>query len=495
VGAALVRLFFLVGPVGTDDTNYMVGAHRLADGVAPDLDPGNVRAAFMLWLAVWHHLGFGGSALIFPQLLVEVALVGTLYWVGRRFVDERAALLSAVCWTLFPVELVYAGIVLPDQLGLLLALAALALAVDALRSEPGTGRGRLIAGAILAGLATSVREPYALVPVIVGAWGLWATRPTGIALRRAVVFGGVAFLVFLLEYPFFHLWTGDWLYRHHALGAVYGAGGTQEFPFWLGKIVYYISVVFDPFVSGLFGWLFLVALASSSLRNVRNPLLIALWTLAFYVFLQFAPTGLNPYQTLPMQPRYTLPIVVLLFFPLGCLLARLCEASVLRGTGTALLIVAIGVQAMSVAHLRIADGLYHSDMPRSVEAVLNATDKDWPKQPGISVLTFRKLPPDVQRRVEHWPRIDWPKAVRCDDGETWLLPVEAVLVPRIEILGAEDPALLCAVRWLERHAVVRNIVVPVTQIDRFLARAPIQRIRNRASMRPVGRLYLFERPR
>src|SRR5262249_3432469 len=104
--ALVIRYFFMMGLGGSDDTAYMLDAMQLAAGKPPaSFNVGSVRAAFLVWLAVWDYLGFGGSELLFPQLMVEVALVGAIYWVGRRFVDERAALFAATCWILFPIEL------------------------------------------------------------------------------------------------------------------------------------------------------------------------------------------------------------------------------------------------------------------------------------------------------------------------------------------------------------------------------------------------------
>src|SRR5262249_9523363 len=156
------------------------------------------------------------------------------------------------------------------------------------------------------------------------------------------------------------------------------------------------------------------------------PVLV-IWTGAFYIFLQFAPTGLDPYQTLPMQPRYILPIVVLLFFPLGFLLARLSEAKPLGISGTVLLLAAVALQGFNVTFQRISRGVYFSDMPNAVSAVLQSRAVDWPKRPGISLDAFRRLPHDLKSRVQDWPRIDWGKDFLCSDGGAWLASVNAVL--------------------------------------------------------------------
>ena len=139
----------------------------------------------------------------------------------------------------------------------------------------------------------------------------------------------------------------------------------------------------------------------------------------------------------------------------------------------------------------IAERVYSSDMPRSVAAVLGSLAADWPPLPGISTSRFTKLPPDLQCRVEDWPRVEWREAFRCDDGGTSRASVEAVLVPRGETVGAIDPIRHCAVEWPARNVVARQVVVPVTRWDDLLARPPVGRIQSLANVQSVGALYII----
>src|SRR5207249_881952 len=247
-----------------------------------------VRAAFILWLAAWTRLGAGGTALLASQVLVSVALVLAVYWLGRELTrDWRPALLGATCWAFFPIELTYGGGIDPDQLGVLVALVAGGMALRALRAPPGKGRLYLVAAGVLCGVAASVKEPYALLPVVVGLWAFREIRPPRAALGRVVAIGAVALCTFALEYPFFRVWTGDWLYRHRALAVVYGPGGTitAETRLSLGTLIYYPrEVLLNPAVTGLFGWLLLIA-ALRALRRVSESQVIALWIICFFAFL------------------------------------------------------------------------------------------------------------------------------------------------------------------------------------------------------------------
>jgi hypothetical protein len=495
---AVFRLVFLAGPIGSDDTRYMDAAWKLAHGQpAGVLDHAYVRAAWVLWLAGWTRLGMGGTALVISQVLVSIGLVLALYWLGLKLTgDSRAAMLGALCWALFPVELSYAGMVLPDQLGVLLALLGVGLSLEALRAAEGETKWlRLIGAGILCGLAVSVKEPYALVPVILGLWVLLEIRPLRAGLERVAIIGAVAVGTFALEYPFFRLWTGDWLYRHHVLQVVYGPDGRamagERFTF--GTLIYYPrDVLFNPAVCGLFGWLLLIA-AIYALRRVREAKFIVVWSIAFFVFLQYGSTTLSRYQPLPMQPRYVHPMIILLFIPLGRWLADVADSAPFGRIGCALLLAAVSLQGMIAVEADAAQGLYSANLPRAVERTLAMQGNEPPCRVALPEVVNAHIPPDLRKRTDCWPKIELSGSFSAVDFAQLRERHIALLIPndlvRVSSPVGRYPVL---VSWLDQHARRVPVEDGETFLDRFYLATGIKILQRRATSVVIARLYFFD---
>jgi len=494
----IFRLVFLAGPVGSDDTRYMDAAWKVAYGQPAGLmDNAYVRAAWIIWLAGWTKLGLGGTALVFTQVLVSIGLVLTLYWLGRKLTgDPRAAFLGALCWVFFPIELTYAGMVLPDEFAVLLVLLAAGLALAALRAPEQQPKPlHLIAAGILCGVAVSVKEPYALVPAILGIWALWEIRPLRVALRRSVAIGVISVTTFALEYPFFRLWTGDWMYRHHVLRGIYGPGGkisTEEHVTSSSLLYYSRGVLLNPAICGLFGWLLLIG-ALYALRKVKEAKFIAIWSVAFFLFLQFGSTTISRYQPLPMQPRYALPIVVLLFIPLGKWLADVVGSPQFGPVGTALLLAALTLQGVMAVDADAAQGLYSANIPRAVQRTLGMARIELPCGIALPKALVSYLPPDLKIRTDCWSKLELNQ--HLDISELGQLRDRhiAILIPndlaRIPSAQTDYPVLMT---WLNQNAVSVPVADGVAFLDRFYLATGISALKRRAKTAVIAKLYVFE---
>ncbi len=498
LATAALRVVFLAGPIGSDDTRYMDAAWKLAHGQPPGVfDIAYVRAAFVLWLAAWTRVGLAGTKLLVVQVMVNLLLVGALYWTIRRLTaDARAAFLGALCWALFPVELVSAGAVVPDQLAALLALLAGGAAITALRAPPGKGRLALVSAGVLSGVAVSVKEPNALLPIIFGLWAWWEIRPIRAAAERVVVIGLIALCTFALEYPFFRIWTGDWLYRHEALSQVYGPGGAlaaQRHVYW-GTFVYYLrGVLLNPAIAGMFGWLLLIA-ALRAPRHVREAKFIGVWSLCFFVFLQFGSTTLKQYQPLPMQARYVAPMIIWLFVPLGRWLADLTVSAPVGPLGVAVLLGGVSLQGVMAVEARAADGIGFAGLPRSVERTLAMRAEGVIGAVALPDTVERRLPPDLRQQTVDWPKINLAAGITdaelCrfrEQGIALLLPLDLAKLPSV----ADEYGPLAT--WLDARA--RNLAVAdgLTFIDRFLLRSRIATLQRRATTVTIANIYVFDR--
>jgi len=497
----VIRWVFLAGPVGSDDTRYMDAAWKLAHGQPPGvLDHAYVRGAYIVWLAAWSWAGAPGSALVVSQSVVGVLLVLAIYRLAQRLTEDwRAALVAGFCWIMFPVELTYGGIVFPDELAALLALIAGGAAITGLRAPSGSGYVSIVTAGVFTGLAISVKEPYLLLPIIFGFWALWQIRPVRPALLRVALIGLVASCTFALEYPFFRLWTGDWLYRHRALHTVYGAGGlvTREVPNWYpGLSLYYLrDVLFNPNESGLFGWLLLIA-ALRVLRTVKESRFIVCWSLGFFAFLQFGSTTLTRYQPLPMQPRYVHPFVILLFIPFGLWIVALSRSVHLRRLGTALFVGGIVVQGISIAEIASARGLYFDTFPRAVEQTLSMQARGAIGPVAVLKPVHDRLPPDLRQRIRSWPKIDVLTGLPAVELQQLQRARIALLMPNgVDRLQSPTVNYAELERWLLNNARAAVVEDGRTFLDRFWLSTRIALLSRRATSVPVGHLYIFDHNR
>ncbi len=497
---ALLRVAFLAGPVGSDDSRYMAAAWKLAHGQPPGVaDVAYVRGAWIIWLAGWTWLGKSGAAVMASQVVVSIGLVLTLYWLGRKLTgDSLAALLGALCWALFPVELTYAGMVLPDQLGVLLAILAAGIALSAFRAPAGQTQWlQLISAGVLCGLAVSVKEPYVFVPVILGLWALSEIRPLRVGLERAFIFGAISVATFALEYLFFRLWTGDWMYRHHVLNVMYGPGGkiaSEEHVSWRSLVYYPHEVIFNAAISGLFGWLLLIA-TIYALRKVKESKFIALWSIVFFLFLQYGSTTLTRYQPLPRQPRYIQPMLILLFIPLGRWLADLAASPSFGCIGTALLLIAVSLQGIMAVEAESSTGLYFANLPRAVERTLAMRGNELGCNVAMPLAVDTHLAPQLRDLTQCWPKIDLSRGFIPSDFEQLRDRKVAILIPndlaRLSATRENYPALKA---WLDQHARSVPIEDGETFLDRLYLASGVKILRRNAKMVAIANLYFFSDP-
>ncbi len=492
--AMAIRSLFFVGPIASDDSRYMNAAQMLVNGVEPQsLDHAFVRAAFIVWLAAWIHFGAGVWALCISDLVLGVILVWAIYWLGVKLADRRTALTAAFLWTLFPLELLISGIVAPDHLALLLALISAGLAHDGLLAPKGKGLSKLIGAGVCVGLAVSAKETYVLLPVIFGLWALWCIRPLGSTISKLVLIGFVAVAIFALEYPFFQTWTGDWLYRHRSLAAAYGEGGKWQGGSISGvkSLVYYpAQMLINPSTFGLLGWILMVGMLIS-LRNLKEPGFIVIWSVCFFLFLQYGSTSLLHYTPLPKQWRYIQPIVVLLFLPAGRWLSDMYTSLMMGRVVTIILTLGIGVTGTLAANNRAAEQLYNESVPRSVQIVRTMQMEGKCEEVVISQWGADVLDFESRKAIQDWKRIDLSDSLSVEDMTLLTDKQIVLLIPEIMWWHMSKEATAQQLRqWLNRNARMYPVQDWRSPFDRLLAR--IGPLRPMAQKAVIGHLYYLD---
>jgi len=478
----LVRGAFVVGLVASDDARYTDAAWKLASGLPAGVyDHAYVRAAFVGWLSLWLKLGLAPSQLWIAQLVTEILLGLAIVRFATLFVPRWPAFLAAVCWTLFPVGLVYGGIVLPDQFALMLALLGTTECIKVLRSGSAPFRTVVLAGFPL-GLAVSAKEPFALVLPIVGLWAMVRSQDRLRDLRILTAIGLASVATFALEYPFFRIWTGDWLYHHHALAAEYGEVGAQQREAVLNRdwLLYYLDqVLLKRSVSGFWGWLGLASLFLPS-RETRDRAFLLVWAVVFFLYLQYGTTDLSHYNPVPRQPRYIEPVFIGFCVTLAALAVPLARRGRAGWVAGVLALAGLAVHSGRAARMRLAADVYHADRPRAVAAARLVNDS-----------TGLIIPNWLPTRLP----VDWRSFGTPMDS----LGICARLARPAEAGISDGAALLLPDRWTRgRHGcaispgwAVEPLRWPVAGIDRLLAGTGIEQLKSLAQTRHVGDLAVW----
>ncbi len=496
LGILLLGLFlrwtFFVGPVASDDMRYMRAAQSIAAGeMNTRLDHGYGRAAFILWLAVWVKLGAGAVALACSDVVLSLAVMLTVYWLARKWADRATALLTMLWLACLPLDLLTSGLVAPDRLALLCGLLALGCAHDALLAPPRQGRLKLLLACICTALAVSAKETSFVLPIIFGVWALWRVRPLKTALARAVLIGAGSVAVFSLEFVFFHLWTGDWAYRFHAAGALY-SDPTTAMPLGLREFVYYLAqFLVNPKVLGLCGWVMLVAVLRT-FGKLREPHLILIWSLCFFLFMQYGSSSLTHYHPVPKQWRYMLPMVILLLIPVGRWTIDLYRSSVVGRGGTVFLTAGILICGIILANERAAERMYSEDSIRCLTIAQKMQQRGALGDIALPNWVARGTALDLRAGIVGWETVDLSDGLQREEDKRMAARDAVLLVPDVMWHHKRnDLAYMTARNDLTRHTQTAVAILDWrSPLDRLFARlGPLRRLARHTA---IGHCYRID---
>lgn len=319
VVAVVLRLVFFTGFVGSDDSDYLDAAVKLAErGQWRGQDLASSRIGFVGAIAATMRIfGSGEVATVSLPLAASLATHVLVYALGALYFGRGIALLAVALLAPYPLNVVFSTILVPETLlSCLMAGGLLAYEVGA--RSAGSRRSLLaLAAGVLLGLAYLVKEPGALLlAALMLSW-----LADAIARRRlqpiwlAVVVGFVAVLT--AEMLVGYLASGSAFARLHisadstVLSAAISESEREARPWG----VYPRSMFFSIYAVGFFFYLVIAALVWSSVRGLRLPRLLLLWLAVLLGFLAFGSVSLTSYAPLPKQPRYleavTVPAVLL----------------------------------------------------------------------------------------------------------------------------------------------------------------------------------------
>lgn len=321
------------------------------------------------------------------------ASVYLVYRLGREAFGTTVGLVAAAFLAVEPLHVRYSHVAVTDVPGTAFALLAMLLLMRAAR---GGGRRWLLAGAIAAGLATSIKYNLGMLVIpatVAGVVVAGRSAPSGLRARRAALARAwfvvrrvyvPMLLAFIITTPFAVLDAGRFVHDFTRQNQIVARG-------WLGfeHIGNSYWYNFSVNLAGALG-LVLLALALAGLayalwRHSIVDLMIAPYTAVYFIYV-------SSWHELP--DRYLLPIIPLLLL----LAARLCV-----GVGRArlrlprlVMVPAIATVLCAAMILPLSDSMAYD---RSLSGVdMRSVAKQWVElhiQPGVAVAADAYGPPLV----------------------------------------------------------------------------------------------------
>ena len=211
--ALLLRLACFTGLIASDDGHYSGYAQLIADGrYTPEYHHRAIRYGLLLPVALLYRVfGVGEWTTIAVPLLASSVAVTVLALIGTRLFGVRAALIAALLFATFPIQLRYATVLVPEPILACYLLLAVLLYV---RTDERTPLARSVLTGVVLGVAYLTKEPAAFV-----ALALLVDSVLGHRWRQTAGLGlGIGAIV-ALEHAYYVGTTGDLLFRFHALSA------------------------------------------------------------------------------------------------------------------------------------------------------------------------------------------------------------------------------------------------------------------------------------
>lgn len=327
--ALVVRLACFTGLIASDDLGYAGYARQISEGTYR-LEPHHyaMRYGVIVPLAVCYGLfGIHEWTTVALPLLCSSLAAALAALVAARLAGLSAAWVTGLLMVTFPVDVRYASVLVPESF---LQVILLAAALLFLRAETQNSRLLGLAAGVLLGLAYLTKEPGGFVAVAFFAFALLRRQwRLAFALAAGVAFvmaGELAWYWSQSGDPLFRLHatavgvstkastlllqSGDPLFRLHAMAVpkrsamAVAANAGLSYRLWKA----YPRMMLLPNVH--FGLHSLVALGLAAIAVLRGKsfkapwVLLLLWAILPFLYLNFGTYSLSYYRVLPPFPRY-----------------------------------------------------------------------------------------------------------------------------------------------------------------------------------------------
>lgn len=345
--AALIRIVFFRGALGSDETVYLREGYDLLHGVVNHssyigaLRYGiNAVEALSLWL--FGHNVVGADGLFFICSLGEVMLA---YWFAYRLWGRRAAIWSGLAMATLPLDVSLAGSLNPDcYLAFVIAGSVVTFYYAEQQNRPLL---YLVAG-LLAGWVFWIKEAVIVYGVVFVCLALSSRR-----WRNGYWWfmgGGLFWLA--LNFIFFGILYGNPLYvlevlHRKAESAVIGVG--VDTSLW----TYFSWLFIRPYHTGLLGWLALAGALYGVRRKEPNLRFVLIWAVVLLSIFSAFPISFSPLKFIAKQSNYMEIFVFPLVLLTGWLLGRQ-RRPIAWIVGGGMIMVGVLLSAMEQQVVRVA---------------------------------------------------------------------------------------------------------------------------------------------
>lgn len=320
-----LKIRFFSGLCQADDFSYGVYAFsffRLPFPWDMTVDFRALRLALLLPLSLIFRVLTPGefTAVLYP-MLASFGTVVLVFLIGRRLAGAAAGLFAAGVFAVFPGDVIYGTMLLPDVLAPFYLTAAVWAFLKAGDASPKAKWWHLAAGVSMF-LAFSARENSYYFVLFFLPFAFSAER-----WRRGLYYTVAGFAVpVLLLYALYGLKSGDFLYNLHLAEnqrdpLIRSGYIPRNADNWFRCLWYMLPGVHAlpngtrMFASPLFGATFYLgipclayAAVKGALRRDRMLLLAPWWFLAGYLFLEFGSISFDRYQMMLKLPRFLLTL-------------------------------------------------------------------------------------------------------------------------------------------------------------------------------------------
>jgi 4-amino-4-deoxy-L-arabinose transferase-like glycosyltransferase len=325
LGIAL-RLANASGLAASDDMAYSEYARQIAQGTF-ELEPNHFALRLGLTIpvaAAYTLFGVGEWSTVLVPLIASSLSVPLVVMIGWQMFGYRVGMLAGVLFATFPLQLRVAGTLLPEAMAEFYLLAAVLAYLRAMRADSDR---RFVAAGICVGIAYLTKEPALFVFPALLVDSVIARRWRG-AMWLVAGLGAVV----LAEHVHYLVQSGDLLFRPHSMKLHETSGmalaANENLAYRLTRAYPRMMLVPDGWfgVHSLF-CILMGAIAVFSNRVARYRVMLILWSVVPFAYLNFGSSSLTRYFALPVQPRY----IELVYPPLFLLTASLVERGIRRG--------------------------------------------------------------------------------------------------------------------------------------------------------------------
>jgi hypothetical protein len=321
--ALALRLASFTGLIGSDDLRYARYARAVMEGhYAQTLIESSqyerihhgLRYGIILPLAaVYRVFGVSEWSTVMLPLLASTASVLLLAAIARRLFDSRVALIAALLYATFPMQLRLASILVPEPIAecfVLLAVLAYLHGREHERSAAWLAAGAMIGAAYLA------KETAVFVGASLVLHAAWERR-----WRGAILVGLGLTALIAAEHAYYLFGQGDIFFRTHSTHIEPNFHrGPSRFSWTILMSLFFVPYAKIMLVPGVnFGLHSLVCLILAAAALTQKPrrsyALLLLWAAIPWLYLTFGSSSLQTYSLLPREPRYiefTYPPLIIL---------------------------------------------------------------------------------------------------------------------------------------------------------------------------------------